>query len=242
MSRQPEDLPAYEPTGDVAADKAHWRMLVRAARRRVVDGWDAHRRTAAAQALRLAGLQLLRERAREQGRTGIRGMTVTAFEPMRTESPVDGLTRALLAEGVRVLVPVTLERPRLDWVDLTVGSGDGRGAGPMTPATGAPQPLPRLSEAVLAEVDVAFIPGLAVSCEGVRLGQGGGYYDSVLPRLRELTAGAGRCPAPVVAVLHDHEVVSAVPAEDHDAVVDAVLTPGFGVRELPLSGSGSAAG
>ena len=34
----------------------------------------------------------------------------------------------------------------------------------------------------LAAVDVAFVPALAVSRQGVRLGQGGGYYDSTLPR------------------------------------------------------------
>lgn len=77
-----------------------------------------------------------------------------------------------------------------------------------------------LGEALLAEVDLAFVPGLAVSRDGVRLGQGGGYYDTVLPRLRELSGGA-----PVLIVLHDHEVVDAVPAAGHDVVVDGALTP-----------------
>ncbi|KUG55796.1 hypothetical protein AVL62_05790 [Serinicoccus chungangensis] len=205
-------LPDYRPTGDVAADKATWRAAVRAARRGLVDGWSEQEREAAARALAAAGLAHLRRYAVARGRTDLVGATVTAYEPMRTEPPVRGLTDALRRAGVRVLVPLTLERPRLDWADL---DDPGR----------APQ-----GEDALRDVDLAFVPGLAVSRAGVRLGQGGGYYDTVLPRLRELSGGA-----PVVLVLHDHEVVPQVPAAGHDAVVDAVLRPTTGVQRLPLA-------
>lgn len=207
----PPALPPYAPTGDVVADKAAWRRLVRAARRELVDGWAQADRDGAGGALGEAGLQLLGRYAVRQGRGSVAGMCVTAFEPMRTEPPVDGLTAALRAAGVRVLVPVTLERPHLDWADLD-----------------DPDREP-LGEEALADVDIAFVPALAVSRQGVRLGQGGGYYDTTLPRLRELSGGA-----PVVVVLHDHEVVPAVPADVHDAVVDAVLRPATGVLPVPL--------
>lgn len=203
-------LPPFEPTGDVTADKATWRALVRAARRELIETWGPAGRAGAAAALARAGLDLLRDRAAAQGRDGVAGMCVTAFEPMRTEPPVDGLTAALLEAGVRVLVPVTLARPRLDWAGLS-----------------DPARTP-LGEEALAAVDVAFVPALAISRQGVRLGQGGGYYDTTLPRLRELSGGA-----PVVVVLHDHELVDAVPAEGHDARADAVLRPGSGVLPLP---------
>lgn len=195
-------LPPFSSTGDVVADKATWRRVVRAARRDLVDGWTTATRADVAARLGRAGVEHLTRYAVSRGRDGVAGMTVTAFEPMRTEPPVDGLTDLLLAAGVRVLVPLTLERPRLDWADLS-----------------DPDRAP-LGEAVLAEVDLAFVPGLAVSRDGVRLGQGGGYYDTVLPRLRELSGGA-----PVLIVLHDHEVVDAVPAAGHDVVVDGALTP-----------------
>lgn len=216
MSRPP--LPAYRPTGDVVADKVVWRALVRAARRELCGGWGEGDRARLARALGEAGLAHLEGYAAARGRAGVAGLTVTAYEPMRTEPPVDGLTDALTAAGVRVLVPITLERPRLDWADLA-----------------DPERRP-LGEEVLREVDLAFVPGLAVSEEGVRLGQGGGYYDSTLPRLQELAGGV-----PVVIVVHDHEVVPAVPADEHDAVVDAVLRPGSGVvavSDLPGSAPG----
>lgn len=204
-------LPPYRPTGDVVADKAHWRTLVRAARRDLVAGWTPEHRAGLARALGEAGLTHLDRYAVSTGRADVAGMTVTAYEPMRTEPPVDGLTTALQDAGVRVLVPITLERPRLDWADLA-----------------DPDRTP-LGEEALAQVDLAFVPGLACSRAGVRLGQGGGYYDTVLPRLREASGGA-----PVVLVLHDHEVVPEVPAAEHDAVVDAVLRPGSGVLPVPL--------
>lgn len=206
-------LPRYQPTEDVVADKAAWRSLVRAARRQLADGWDEAGRTEYADALARSGMAWV-ERYAAHADVPLDRLTVTAFEPMRTEPPVEGLTRELLAAGVRVLVPITLARPTLDWADLA-------------DADRSP-----LGEQVLAEVDVALIPGLAISEAGVRLGQGGGYYDHTLPRLQELTAPR-RVPA--VVVLHDHEVVPQVPADEHDAVVDAVLRPGTGVLPLPTS-------
>ncbi|MFK5633339.1 MULTISPECIES: 5-formyltetrahydrofolate cyclo-ligase [unclassified Ornithinimicrobium] len=205
----PPVLPPYRPTGDVVADKVTWRALVRAARRGLVGSWTEQDRAAASDALAAAGAAYLRAYAVARGLDDVAGTTVTAFEPLRTEPPVEGLTSALTAAGVRVLVPVTLERPRLEWADLA-----------------DPHRRP-LGEGVLAEVDVAFVPALAVSRRGVRLGQGGGYFDTTLPRLRELGAGA-----PVVVVLHDHEVVPVVPADAHDAVMDAVLRPASGVVGL----------
>lgn len=196
----------------MVADKATWRSLVRAARRELVDAWGEGGRATRADALARAGTSWLEEYADRAGVTMDR-LTVTAFEPMRTEPPVERLTAALLGSGVRVLVPLTLERPRLDWADL-----------------GDPDRAP-LGEAALAGVDVALVPGLAVSEKGVRLGQGGGYYDHTLPRLQQLVAPRR---VPVVVVLHDHEVVPEVPADGHDAVVDAVLRPGSGVRQLPV--------
>lgn len=211
MSRPSPVLPPYEPTGDVVADKTTWRALVRAARRELVGGWDQRVRDELARSLGEAGLAHLQGYAVRRGLPGVAGMTVTAYEPMPTEPPVRGLTDALLGAGVRVLVPITLERPRLGWADL---EDLGR---------------TQLGEEVLRDLDLAFIPALALSRVGVRLGQGGGYYDNSLPRLQELAGGV-----PVVAVVHDHEVVDAVPADEHDAVVDAVLRPTPGVVPVPV--------
>jgi 5-formyltetrahydrofolate cyclo-ligase len=74
--------------------------------------------------------------------------------------------------------------------------------------------------AALAGCDVVLVPALAVDRRGVRLGRGGGSYDRALPRARGL----------VVALLHEGELVDALPGEPHDVPVAAVALPSGLVR------------
>lgn len=129
------------------------------------------------------------------------GVTITAYQPLAGEPDVSALVSEAYSRGMRVLVPLTLADLDLDWARW---SPDGVG--------------PPLGKDAVAEVTVAFIPGLAVDAEGTRLGQGGGCYDRVLPRL---AAGT-----PAVCVLHPGEdrPEADVPREEHDRGVDAVLT------------------
>ncbi len=98
------------------------------------------------------------------------------------------------------LLPVLLPDRDLDWV----AHG---GGGPLGPDA-------------LAGCDVVLVPALAVDRAGARLGRGGGSYDRALRRARGL----------VVALLHEGELVPALPAEPHDATVHAVALPGRVVR------------
>ena len=72
------------------------------------------------------------------------------------------------------------------------------------------------AEAV-GQVDALIIPALAVDSAGRRLGQGGGWYDRMLPL---------RSPeAHTFAILHPEELVPGpLPMEEHDEPVDAVIT------------------
>lgn len=74
----------------------------------------------------------------------------------------------------------------------------------------------------LEDCDVVLVPALAVDRTGVRLGRGGGSYDRALLRAR------GR----VVALLHEGELLDALPAEPHDVPVHAAALPS-GVVGLP---------
>ena len=59
-----------------------------------------------------------------------------------------------------------------------------------------------------ATIDVVIVPGTAFTPDGHRLGQGGGWYDRFLPRLRPdcLTVGVGFAP----------QLVEQLPVEPHD--------------------------
>jgi 5-formyltetrahydrofolate cyclo-ligase len=140
--------------------------------------------------------------------------TVAAFVPDATEPGHGRLPGDLARLGARVLLPVVPEGgAELDWaVD------DGR----LAPGRfGLLEPVgARLGATALGAAEVLVVPALAVARDGVRLGRGGGYYDRALRHARP--------GAPVVALVFDDELVDALPAEEHDRRVDAVVTPAAG--------------
>jgi 5-formyltetrahydrofolate cyclo-ligase len=120
-----------------------------------------------------------------------------------------------------VLLPVLADDGDLDWAPHDPAVALVRSArGLLEPAGG------RRGRAALAGCDLVLVPALAVDVAGRRLGRGGGSYDRALPRARGL----------VVALLHDDELLDAVPAEPHDVPVGGVVTPSSGLVRLPLPG------
>jgi 5-formyltetrahydrofolate cyclo-ligase len=148
---------------------------------------------------------------------------VCAYVPVGAEPGGDALpaelASALPGDG-SLLLPVL--RP-----DLDVQWAAYEGPGSLVPAgRGLREPRGRrLGVDAVRSVDLVVVPALAVDVEGVRLGRGGGSYDRVLARVRP--------GIPVVALLHDGELVPAVPAQPHDRRVSGVITPAAGLVPLP---------
>lgn len=67
----------------------------------------------------------------------------------------------------------------------------------------------------LEDIDLALVPGLAFSLGGKRLGRGGGYYDRTLPLLINAYKAGLAFP---------FQVMDAIPQDDHDILLDAVIT------------------
>ena len=198
-------------SASVAQAKAERRAAIRARRRARAQAADAagHRAAAggaladAVEAL-AAGLALA-----AMGQV----CRVAAYESRPTEPPTESLIARLRADGHEVIVPITgpLAEHTLSW-----RTADG---------------LDDLGEAAIASAQLVLTPGLAVDRSGLRLGQGGGYYDTAL----------GLVPdgIPVLTLLWDDEVSdTTLPADPHDRRVDGVVTPGGGVQWLPLDGRG----
>ncbi len=135
---------------------------------------------------------------------------VAAYVSVGREPGTGPLIEALHAAGTRVLLPVLRSDFDLDW-GLFTGDLVAASRGLLEPS-GA-----RLGVSALVEADVVLAPGLAVSSDGDRLGQGGGCYDRALARVPE--------GIPVAVVLHDDEVGLAIPTERHDRRVTHVVTP-----------------
>ncbi|MGY1809691.1 5-formyltetrahydrofolate cyclo-ligase [Blastococcus sp. SYSU D00669] len=144
--------------------------------------------------------------------------TLAAFVPDEAEPGHGRLPAAYTQLGARVLLPVVpSEDAELAWAVDTGRLAPGR--------YGLLEPLgPRLGTTAIGAADVVVVPALAVDRRGVRLGRGGGYYDRALVHARP--------DAVLVAVVFDDEFTDALPAEEHDRRVTAVVTPAGGWQEL----------
>ncbi|CAG7638135.1 5-formyltetrahydrofolate cyclo-ligase [Actinacidiphila bryophytorum] len=165
-------------------------------------------------AQRKAAAMALMERVRGLPECSGKG-TVAAYVSMGTEPGTGPLIDALRKTGTRVLLPVLLPDNDLDWAEYQGSDTLARTGRGLFEPTG-----PRLGPEAVAQAGLILLPGLAVDARGVRLGRGGGSYDRVLARVRQAAAH----PA-LVVVLYADEVVASVPAEPHDHLVDAALTP-----------------
>lgn len=90
------------------------------------------------------------------------------------------------------------------WKDLAPGFGN------------IPEPL---ATAPLATPDLVLVPLLAATPDGRRLGQGGGFYDRALRRLR----AAG--PLVAIGLAWDVQVTDDLPRDPWDELLDFVATP-----------------
>lgn len=177
--------------------KARLRADLRAARRALT---AAQRALAAAQ----AGALLARSDAWRAARV------VALYQACGAELDLAALRADAHAAGKVVALP-RVEGERLSLHLVAVET-------PLRPsALGVPEPPAETPRVDLASLDLIVVPGLGFDRRGGRLGQGGGYYDRLLATL----------PAAVrrIGIGYDLQWVEAVPREDHDGALHAVVTP-----------------
>lgn len=174
-------------------------------------------RAAAAAQIQAATIDLVRH----QNPSTTAAYVPTGHEPGGPGLP-EALARALAAlrslasaQPAKLLLPVLLPDHDLDWAVHD-------GPGSLAPAPrGLREPVgPRIGPDAVRTADLLIVPALAVDRTGVRMGRGGGSYDRAVARATR---------AFVVALLHDGELLDAVPTEPHDLPVHAVITPGYGL-------------
>ncbi|MEU7524823.1 5-formyltetrahydrofolate cyclo-ligase [Saccharothrix sp. NPDC042600] len=144
------------------------------------------------------------------------GQTVCAYLAVGGEPGSVEMLDVLRDAGYRVLLPVVVGAAPLDWAEYDGALRPGP-YGLREPAGAV------LGPSALGSAALVLVPALAVDHRGVRLGRGGGHYDRSLPLAR----------GPKVAVVRESEFVPSLPAEPHDVLMDAVLTPA-GLVKLPL--------
>jgi len=193
---------------DVAAAKASLRRDVLARRGRQP---DADRARVAATLAAVFGVEFGSPvRTADLGAGALVPLDVVAvYVSFGTEPGTGPLIDWLADQHARVLAPTVLADFDLGWIEV-------------------PDDAPLGPEAI-TDADVILVPALAVDRRGHRLGRGRGSYDRALSRVRP-----GQT---VLAVVHDDEVLDAVPFEPHDRIVDGVLTPS-GVRYFGTAADG----
>ncbi|QPL05646.1 MULTISPECIES: 5-formyltetrahydrofolate cyclo-ligase [Actinomyces] len=143
-----------------------------------------------------------------QGLSGVAAYVSVSHEPC-TRLLLERLREA----GVNVLLPVLGPQLSRSW-SYYRGEEDLAEHAPGRPPGPGGEVLP--AEEV-GRVQALIVPALAVDRRGRRLGQGGGWYDRMLPLRADGTQ--------IFAMVHPDELVAGpLPVEEHDVAVDAVIT------------------
>lgn len=125
-----------------------------------------------------------------------------------SEPSTQSIIEDALAKGKCVCVPKCIAKGRMK--ALRIESTDCLHKG----AYSILEPDDSLPEISPDAIDLAIIPCLAATRDGIRLGHGGGYYDRFL----------ACSPATKAALCFSKRILSAIPAEDFDVLMDYVIS------------------
>ena len=139
------------------------------------------------------------------------GAAVGLYRASPNEAPASGYARFFAERGYRLALPrfAHREAPMEFAAHVDPFAESDLETGPY----GLLQPLP---EAETLEPQVLFVPLLGFTADGARLGQGGGHYDRWL---------AAHPEARAIGLAWDCQLVEALPHEEHDVPLAAVVTP-----------------
>ena len=139
------------------------------------------------------------------------GATIGLYRADPGEAPASGYAKFFLERGHTIALPwlVDLQTPMIFRVhtDPYAESDLAKGYFGLMQGT---------EDAPVVEPDVLFMPLVAFTSRGERLGQGGGFYDKWLGRHPDVTR---------IGLAWDMQEVTELPIEPHDMNLTAIVTP-----------------
>jgi 5-formyltetrahydrofolate cyclo-ligase len=138
---------------------------------------------------------------------------VTSYISVGDEPSTLELNHELISRGITLLLPRVAGKA-LQWVEW---NGE---LGSLKETRKLFEPIGK-ERTDVSDVSVMIIPALHIDQDGYRLGQGGGYYDRVLPNM----------PGWKVGIVYSGEITGdLLPREAHDVRLSAAATPDLIVR------------
>lgn len=139
------------------------------------------------------------------------GAVIGLYRADKGEAPASGYIRHFYEAGHTIALPriTTLTEPMRFHLHTDPFGESDLVDGPLglrQPTADAPEIVPQ----------VLFMPLVGFTARGERLGQGGGFYD------RWLAANPGTM---TIGMAWDVQEVDSLPMEDHDMLLDAIVTP-----------------
>jgi 5-formyltetrahydrofolate cyclo-ligase len=137
---------------------------------------------------------------------------IAVFIPLAGEPDIWTPAQQLMAtQAANIYVPRMMKEKQLDLVMVTDPTALVRGPFGVVEPPLSWEPLTDITT-----LDAIFIPGLAFSKTGGRLGFGGGWYDRLLARIPDKTIKIGLC--------WNEMLVEAIPMDAWDIRMDGILT------------------
>jgi 5-formyltetrahydrofolate cyclo-ligase len=148
--------------------------------------------------------------------------TIMAYLNFRNEVETTGLVRQAMADGKRVVVPITDLPNRRIIPSLLVRFPEDVEPGPLHILEPKASAL-RLCNPAL--IDLVIVPGVAFDLGGYRLGYGGGFYDRFLPLTKP--------EAVYVGLSFELQILPRLASKSHDVPVHYVLTEKRMIKTTP---------
>ncbi|SCW30216.1 5-formyltetrahydrofolate cyclo-ligase [Ruminococcaceae bacterium YRB3002] len=139
---------------------------------------------------------------------------LASYMPASGELSSLPLCHEILEQGGTVMMP------QVNGKHLVFRKVSGFEAGYVKGHFGISEPGDEYPSADISSADVVIVPGIAYNDEGIRLGQGGGYYDRVWEYL------GGDSPdrkTVLIGICYDFQMVSSIPVNEKDMVVDVLF-------------------